>query len=325
GHRAGLIHRDFKPDNVLIGHDGRVRVIDFGLARPEGPTDYVEPALFGTPLYMAPEQHDGRELDARTDQFSFCVALYEALYGRPPFPTQSYPLLVHAVISGDVIAPEPDPRIASRVVDAVMRGLRANPDERFPIIDELLDELQPVVRDHRARAVFWMAAVAMVAAVTTLAVTHVADDRAGGDDRVEDTALGLTAYGVALGAAQREDYKTAIPYYERALHAFERTAPEHPYVGLTLVGLSESLEATGDPTRAIPQAERGLKLVGKGSDQVQLARARYVLAKALWSANRDRDRARELAEQARRGFAAGGVAASTGLAAVDGWLANTRP
>jgi predicted Ser/Thr protein kinase len=282
GHHAGLIHRDFKPDNVLIGHDGRVRVIDFGLARPEGPTDYIEPALFGTPLYMAPEQHDNRELDARTDQFSFCVALYEALYGHPPFPTQSYPLLVHAVISGDVIAPEPDPQIPSRVVDAVMRGLRANPHERFQVIDDLLAELQPVARDRRGLVVLWMAGVAMVAAITTLAVTRVADDGVRDDPRIADISLGIT-----------------------------------------LVGLSETLEATGQPERAIPEAERGLELLSHGGDPVQLARARYALAKALWKSHRDLDRARELAEQARRGFAAGGIAASNGLRAVDGWLEAT--
>jgi serine/threonine protein kinase len=107
GHRAGLVHRDVKPDNVLIAHDERVRVIDFGLAVPPGPVSSDDAGSthrltgpVGTPMYMAPEQHDGGALDARTDQFAFCVSLYEALYGRAPFPTGSYPLLVHAVIAG---------------------------------------------------------------------------------------------------------------------------------------------------------------------------------------------------------------------------------
>src|SRR5690606_16575386 len=95
-HAAGLVHRDFKPDNVMIGADGRVRVLDFGLARgsepePPAPPPAAAPdldapltvtgALLGTPAYMAPEQAAGASapVDARSDQFSFCVALYEAL------------------------------------------------------------------------------------------------------------------------------------------------------------------------------------------------------------------------------------------------------
>lgn len=97
-HQADLVHRDFKPENVLIGEDGRVRVVDFGLARA---MDRVGPAsqpanametrdvsggrltqvgsILGTPGYMAPEQVRGEDADARSDQFSFCAALYEAL------------------------------------------------------------------------------------------------------------------------------------------------------------------------------------------------------------------------------------------------------
>jgi serine/threonine protein kinase len=106
-HAVGLVHRDFKPDNVLRDRAGRVAVTDFGLARlggspgahAAGPSpDGTMPmhavahgmsmtrtgALIGTPRYMAPEQIDGRTVDARSDQFSFCVALYEALYGEHP-------------------------------------------------------------------------------------------------------------------------------------------------------------------------------------------------------------------------------------------------
>ncbi|HET6583005.1 MAG TPA: serine/threonine-protein kinase, partial [Nannocystaceae bacterium] len=103
-HAAGLVHRDFKPDNVMIGNDGRVRVMDFGLARAaaEITTESSEGsggsivelsgvdrltrtgALVGTPAYMAPELLAGGNADARSDQFAFCVALHRALYGTAP-------------------------------------------------------------------------------------------------------------------------------------------------------------------------------------------------------------------------------------------------
>src|SRR5207244_13619740 len=88
-HDAGLVHRDFKPGNVIVGVDGRARVADFGLAQPAGHTPAEAGGdghrVAGTPEYMAPEQFLGAAADARSDQFSFCVAAYAALYAQHPF------------------------------------------------------------------------------------------------------------------------------------------------------------------------------------------------------------------------------------------------
>jgi serine/threonine protein kinase len=104
-HAAGLLHRDFKPDNAMLAADGRVRVLDFGLSRLSQSDEMTQTAsssgrilemhvtgvgaLIGTPAYMSPEQHEREEVDARSDQFSFCVALWEALYGSRPFAGES--------------------------------------------------------------------------------------------------------------------------------------------------------------------------------------------------------------------------------------------
>jgi len=167
-HDAGLVHRDFKPDNVLIGDDGRVRVTDFGLARnrDESIEQSVQEAallpstagvaagvgvagldtyatltktgvLVGTPAYMAPEQYGGRGVSGATDQFAYCVAFYEALYGERPFPGRTLAELATNVCLGKR-RPLGEARVPSRVRDAILRGLSVEPEERFSSMEELL-------------------------------------------------------------------------------------------------------------------------------------------------------------------------------------------
>lgn len=161
-HEQGLLHRDFKPQNVLVAEDGGVFVLDFGLALSARP---VEPMLgvrapaselgsgeltqsasiasrvSGTPAYMSPEQHTGRALDHRSDQYSFAVTVYEGLYGERPFNGADREMLLAAIMAPDAEIRAPDDRAPSHVLAALRRALSVLPDNRFPSLNALLDVL----------------------------------------------------------------------------------------------------------------------------------------------------------------------------------------
>ncbi len=161
-HDAGLIHRDFKPSNAIIDGDGRPRVLDFGLARrldEREATPTIESstvvegreeslthagAVMGTPAYMPFEQMEGRDAEPRSDQFSFCVSLYEAVHGERPFDGRSLAALRLSVAEGHVRPPPAGRRAPARLRAALLRGLAPRAEQRWPSMAALLEQLRAV-------------------------------------------------------------------------------------------------------------------------------------------------------------------------------------
>ena len=285
-HDKGLVHRDFKPDNVMVSRDGQVRVMDFGLARQaekaapganggngkangdkasasgerpivttqrlpgpmvesgapiaplSGSTLVLTPpgedsrtpdlevsnsavfdqrltrtgAMMGTPAYMAPEQFRGNPTDARTDQFAFCVALYEALYGERPFAGNTLMALTNNVVNGKVREAPTATKVPLWIRKILLRGLRVNADERWASMEDLIEALgkNPAIKRRKAAGIV-LSAVAMAFVVVGIRQS-VADPRAvcsGGPEKLAgiwelvgpgeggDAASGAPAPGVS--------------------------------------------------------------------------------------------------------------------------------
>jgi hypothetical protein len=199
-HTAGVLHRDFKPENVLVSNGGRVAVADFGLAEivaaaasaprqsatalsDSWQVDSVDSltmtgAVVGTPAYMSPEQLRSGVVDARSDQFGFCVTAYEALYGRRPFDVKPAPdqppavALLQEIEAGNIRAAPRETTVPRWLRDVIVRGLAPEPEKRWPDMRTLVDALAPPRRIGLAIAAGAVAAVGIAVAVWALLPEH---------------------------------------------------------------------------------------------------------------------------------------------------------
>lgn len=193
-HERGVIHQDFKPDNVVVSPDGHAKVADFGLARAEAAHEPRDGALGdptrtaglrGTPAYMAPELAGGRRADARSDQFAFAVTAFEALYGRRPFDGATRAELDDSIARG--LRELPRASIGKRIERAIARALSPDRTARFESMAALLRELDP---PKRSRLAAWLAASAIVAVAvggfTVAAMDEESEPCGGTDERIAE-------------------------------------------------------------------------------------------------------------------------------------------
>ncbi len=193
-HAMELVHRDVKPDNIAVDAAGRARVLDFGLVAADGEASesgesprpsqhHRQPfavsltqtgGLVGTPNYMAPEQLTGQAVDARSDQYSFCVSVYHALYGQLPFHAASFEQLVDDVMNGVRVPPPADTVVPRAVQDILARGMSLDPGARFDSMGALVSALEACLQPARSPLRWLVPAgigLAMLASVLVVSLT----------------------------------------------------------------------------------------------------------------------------------------------------------
>ena len=239
-HRAGIVHRDFKPDNAMLDADGTVRVMDFGIALPtdvdhehittqEQESLNLPPmtasvmtkpgAMIGTPSYMPPEQLLGDKVDARADQFAFAVALWEGITGLRPFFGHNKSELINAVDQG---VRRPDAGMTKPVFRVLRRALSPQPQDRWPDIDSMLRALSAARRPPRLRqAAPWLGAAALAAGAAGLAVDGESDcedishamDRVWTAQRKQQTSNGIASSQTPFAAATAARIEEQLDQY----------------------------------------------------------------------------------------------------------------
>ncbi|WP_170136385.1 protein kinase domain-containing protein [Nannocystis exedens] len=229
-HAAGLVHRDFKPANVIVGSDGVVKVLDFGLARAVDREVEEDPptlrstltssldhqithtgTVVGTPAYMAPELLLGQPATEKSDQFSFCVSLYEALYDASPFDTSSLLALTDAVTRGAIRQPPSGSHVPAALLQIITRGLSVDPKRRFPSMPALLAALERTLERRRAP---WLATAGLAGVLAAAGFAAAAYYPTGDPcEGARDELVGLWD-APAAAAAHQGLLGTGVPFAE---------------------------------------------------------------------------------------------------------------
>ncbi len=267
-HAAGLVHRDFKPDNAMVADDGRVVVMDFGLARaatsssrdrsggdPDDSTTSARTsaaarpqlsttvtaagAIMGTPAYMAPEQHEGRAADDRSDQFAFCVALYEALYGERPFRGDEITVLAINVCAGNVRDAPAGSSVPPWLRAALLRGLSTDPGHRYPSMIALVADL---TRDRSRRPKRWLLGGAVAAATAVGVWAGVRLEPRKKPCRGADAHVAEVWNDARREAVRRGLSETGLTFAVESWGAIAATVDE--YTAAWIDGYTEACEAT---------------------------------------------------------------------------------
>ncbi len=278
-HAEGLLHRDIKPENIMVGDDGRVRVMDFGLARAERSpararagaleTSALDQALtiagaiMGTPAYMAPEQFLGLAADERTDEFSLAVTLWEALYGLRPFAGDSIEALRAAVTSGTRSPVRSDRNVPTWLRRVLDRALEVDRNKRFESVRVMLDAIEQIERRRRARAVVAGLSLGLLV-IAALGVAALWQWRAAESAQAE-----LSAMVVALEERGRENQRALS--VQRALRARSLIPADREVEALELATLA--VGAYGPSWTRDPPAEATAALEHVLADDAAIVRA----------------------------------------------------